>query len=291
MDDLTIQLEELQDAWLPLVMQYGSQVLLALVTLLIGWWIIGRVTSGIQALMERRKVDRTLHGFVGALVGIGLKVLLLISVAGMIGIETTSFIALIGAAGLAVGLALQGSLANFAGGMLIIILRPFRAGEFIEAQGVMGTVDSIQIFHTVLKTADNKTIIIPNGSLSNGNIVNYSRQPTRRVDLNLGIGYNDDLKKARKILLGLAAADERVLKDPEPAVWLVSLGEGTVNLSLRMWTNNEDYWGVFWEIQELAKEHFDREGITLPFPQRTLHVLAPAPAQAASPATDTATAD
>ncbi|QJD60648.1 mechanosensitive ion channel [Pseudomonas sp. gcc21] len=278
MDDVIIQLEELQDAWLPLVVQYGSQVLLALVTLLIGWWIIGRVTAGIQAMMEKRKIDRTLHGFVGALVGIGLKVLLVISVAGMIGIETTSFIAMIGAAGLAVGLALQGSLANFAGGMLIIILRPFRAGEFIEAQGVMGTVDSIQIFHTVLKTADNKTIIIPNGSLSNGNIVNYSRQPTRRVDLNMGIGYNDDVKKARKILLDLAAADERVHKDPAAAVWLVSLGESSVNLSLRMWTNNADYWGVFWDIQELAKEHFEREGITIPFPQRTLHVMTPAAA-------------
>ncbi|QIB51247.1 mechanosensitive ion channel family protein [Pseudomonas sp. OIL-1] len=283
MDDMIIQFEELQDAWLPLVVQYGSQVLLALITLLVGWWIIGRVTAGIQALMEKRKIDRTLHGFIGALVGIGLKVLLLISVAGMIGIETTSFIALIGAAGLAVGLALQGSLANFAGGMLIIILRPFRAGEFIEAQGVMGTVDSIQIFHTVLKTADNKTIIVPNGSLSNGNIVNYSRQPTRRVDLNIGIGYDDDVKKARKILLDLAGADERVLKEPEAAVWLVSLGESSVNLSLRMWTKNADYWGVFWDIQELAKEHFDREGITIPFPQRTLHVMTPtaAPAEAA----------
>ena len=278
MDDVIIQLEELQDAWLPLAMQYGAQALLALVTLLIGWWIIGRLTGGVQALMEKRKIDRTLHGFIGALVGIGLKVLLLISVAGMIGIETTSFIALIGAAGLAVGLALQGSLANFAGGMLIIMLRPFRAGEFIEAQGVMGTVDSIQIFHTVLKTGDNKTVIVPNGSLSNGNIINYSRQPTRRVDLNIGIGYNDDVKKARKILLDLAAADERVLKDPEAAVWLVSLGDGSVNLSLRMWTKNADYWGVFWSIQELAKEQFEREGITIPFPQRTVHVVTPAAA-------------
>lgn len=278
MDDMIIQLEELQNAWLPLAMQYGTQVLLALVTLLVGWWIIGRLTRGVHALMEKRKIDRTLHGFVGALVGIGLRVLLLISVAGMIGIETTSFIALIGAAGLAVGLALQGSLANFAGGMLIIMLRPFRAGEFIEAQGVMGTVDSIQIFHTVLKTGDNKTVIVPNGSLSNGNIVNYSRQPTRRVDLNIGIGYGDDVKKARKILLDLAAADERVFKDPEAAVWLVSLGESSVNLSLRMWTKNADYWGVFWSIQELAKEQFEREGITVPFPQRRVHVVTPAAA-------------
>ncbi len=279
MDDIMIQLDELQEAWLPLVLQYGSQVFLAIMTLLIGWWIIGRLTAGIHALMEKRNIDRTLHGFIGALIGIGLKVLLLVSVAGMIGVETTSFIALIGAAGLAVGLALQGSLANFAGGMLILMLRPFRAGEYIEAQGVAGTVDSIQIFHTILKTPDNKTVVVPNGSLSNGNIVNYSRQPTRRVDLNIGIDYGDDVKQARAILLRLAAADDRVFKDPEPVVWLVSLGDSSVNLSLRMWTNTADFWGVFWSIQELAKEAFDAEGITIPFPQRTLHMVSQSAAE------------
>ncbi|HDZ56201.1 MAG TPA: mechanosensitive ion channel [Pseudomonas xinjiangensis] len=275
MDDIVIQLEELQQAWLPLVIQYGSQVLLALVTLLLGWWIIGRVTAAVQRLLEKRNVDRTLHGFIGALVGIGLKGVLIVSVAGMIGVETTSFIALIGAAGLAIGLALQGSLANFAGGMLILMLRPFRAGEYIEAQGVGGTVDSIQIFYTVLKTPDNKTITIPNGSLSNGNVINYSRQPTRRVHLDIGIDYGDDVKKAREILLGLAHSDNRVLKDPEPAVWLVSLGDNSVNLSLRMWTKTDDYWGVFWEMLEQTKEAFDQEGISIPFPQRTVHVVAP----------------
>jgi len=273
MDEVMVQLEGLQEAWLPMVVQYGSQVLLAIVTLVIGWWIIGRLTAAIHVLMEKRNIDRTLHGFIGALVGIGLKVILLVSVAGMIGVETTSFIALIGAAGLAVGLALQGSLANFAGGMLILIVRPIRAGEYIEAQGVGGTVDSIQIFNTILKTPDNKTIIIPNGSLSNGNIINYARQPTRRVDLNIGIDYGDDVKKARSILLELADADERVFKDPEAVVWLVSLGDNSVNLSLRMWTKTDDYWGVYWGIQELAKERFDEAGITIPFPQRTVHVV------------------
>lgn len=276
MNDVIIQLEELQAAWLPLLLQYGSQALLALVTLLVGWWVIGRITAGVHLLLEKRTVDRTLHGFIGALVGIGLKVLLVVSVAGMIGVETASFIALIGAAGLAVGLALQGSLGNFAGGMLIIILRPFRAGEYIEAQGVAGTVESIQIFHTILLSPDNKTIIVPNGSLSNGNVINYSRQPTRRVDLNIGIDYGDSVKQARDILLTLARADERVLKDPEPAVWLVSLGDNSVNLSLRIWTKTEDYWGVYWSIIELAKERFDEAGITIPFPQRTVHLVAQA---------------
>lgn len=277
MDDVIVQLEELSEAWLPLALQYGSQVLLAIVTLAIGWWIIGRVTSGVHLLLEKRHVDRTLHSFIGTLVGVGLKVLLFISVAGMIGVETTSFIALIGAAGLAVGLALQGSLANFAGGMLILILRPFRAGEYIEAQGIGGTVDSIQIFFTVLKTPDNKTIIVPNGSLSNGNIINYSRQPTRRVDINIGIDYGDDVRQARAILLGLAQADERVFKDPAPVVWLTGLGDSSVDLSLRMWTKTEDFWGVFWELQELAKEEFDKQGISIPFPQRTVHLVPPAP--------------
>lgn len=268
------QLDEWQAAVLPMAMQYGSQVLLAIITLLIGWWVIGRIANGILAVMEKRNIDKSLHGFVGNLIAIGLKVLLIISVAGMIGVETTSFIAVIGAAALAVGFALQGSLANFAGGVLILFLRPFKVGEYIEAQGIGGTVDSIQIFHTVLKTPDNKTVVVPNGSLSNGNIINYSRQPTRRVDVNIGIDYGDDIKKAREILLRLAHADERVLKDPEPAVRLTGLGESSVDLSLRMWTKTDDFWGVMWDITELAKETFDQEGITIPFPQRTVHMLA-----------------
>lgn len=275
MDDVMVQLEELSEAWLPLALQYGSQVLLAILTFAIGWWVIGRLTSGVHGLLEKRHVDRTLHSFIGTLIGVGLKVLLLISVAGMIGVETTSFIALIGAAGLAVGLALQGSLANFAGGMLILMLRPFKVGEYIEAQGIGGTVDSIQIFFTVLKTPDNKTIVVPNGSLSNGNIINYSRQPTRRVDINIGIDYGDDIKHARSILLGVAESDERVFKDPAPVVWLTGLGDSSVDLSLRMWTKTEDYWGVFWNLQEQAKEELDKAGITIPFPQRTVHMIAP----------------
>jgi len=273
MEEIMEKLKGLEEAWLPLVIEYGSQLLLALLTLAVGWWIIGRLISALHAVMQKRNVEPTLHGFVCSLASIALKVLLLVSVAGMVGIETTSFIAVLGAAGLAVGLALQGSLANFAGGALILFLRPFRAGEYIEAQGVGGTVDSIQIFNTILKTPDNKTVIVPNGALSNGNIVNYSRQATRRVDINIGIDYGDDVKQARSILLGLAGADSRVMKDPEAVVWLVSLGDNSVNLSLRMWAKTEDFWGVFWDIQEQAKEAFDAQGITIPFPQRTLHMV------------------
>ena len=273
MDEVMNTLRGLEEAWLPLLIEYGSKLALALLTLLVGWWLIGRLMKAMNGVMSKRNVEPTLHGFIGSLASIALKVLLLISVAGMVGIETTSFIAVLGAAGLAVGLALQGSLANFAGGALILFLRPFRAGEYIEAQGVSGTVDSIQIFNTVLKTPDNKTVIVPNGSLSNGNIINYSRQATRRVDLNIGIDYSDDLKLAKDILMGLAQGDSRVLEDPEPVVWLVSLGDNSVNLSLRMWTKTDDYWGVFFELQEKAKLEFDAAGISIPFPQRTVHLV------------------
>lgn len=273
MDDINLTLNTLQETWLPLAMQYGARVLLALITLFIGWWLVGKLTQGVLGLLQRRKVEPTLHGFLGSLLGVVLKVLLLVSVAGMIGVETTSFIAVIGAAGLAIGLALQGSLANFAGGVLILLFRPFRVGEYIEAQGVAGTVDQIQIFHTVLKTPDNKTVVVPNGSLSNGSIVNFSRQATRRVDLNIGIDYGDDVKAARAILLELAENDARVLKDPAPVVWLASLGDSSVNLSLRMWTSTADFWPTFFELQEKAKERFDAAGITIPFPQRTVHLV------------------
>lgn len=274
MEDLTTTFSTLPDQLLPLLVQYGGKLLLALAILLIGWWLAGRASRGIQALMHKRHLDPTLYGFISTLVGLALKVLVLITVAGMVGIETTSFIALIGAAGLAVGMALQGSLANFAGGILILVLRPFRLGEYIQAQGVEGTVADIQIFHTVLKTSDNKTVVVPNGVLSNGTITNFSRQPTRRVSIELGIDYADNVKHARKILLELAHADSRVLKDPSPAVWLTSLGESSVNLSLRVWAKTEDYWGVFWGLQEQAKEAFEIEGITIPYPQLTMRTIA-----------------
>ena len=265
-------LENMQNDWLPLIVEHGLSVLFAALPLAIGWWLISRVIKAFTSVLQKRHADAMLTGFLSSLASSLLRILLLLSVAGMLGIETTSFIALIGAAGLAVGLALQGSLANFAGGVLILFLRPFRAGDYIEAQGTAGTVESILIFHTVLRTADNKTIILPNGSLSNGSITNYSTKPTRRVDINVGISYDDDIKQARAILLSLAAADERVLKDPEAVVYMTSLGDNSVNMSLRMWTKSADFWGVFFEVQEQMKEAFDREGISFPFPQRTVHL-------------------
>ena len=274
MQDITSDtwLQDIKANWLPLLVEHGSHIVFALLTLAVGWWLINRITKGFVSFLKNRHADAMVIGFLSSLTLTLLRIMLLLSVAGMIGIQTTSFLALIGTAGLAVGLALQGSLANFAGGVLILFLRPFRAGDYIEAQGVGGTVESILIFHTLLRTADNKTIVLPNGALSNGSITNYSSKPTRRVDINVGIDYGDDIKQARKILLDLAAADERVFKDPAAVVYMTSLGDNSVNLSLRMWTKGADFWGVFFTVQEQMKEAFDREGISFPFPQRTIHI-------------------
>lgn len=274
MQDITSDtwLQDIKANWLPLLVEHGSHIVFALLTLAVGWWLINRITKGFVSFLKNRHADAMVIGFLSSLTLALLRIMLLLSVAGMIGIQTTSFLALIGTAGLAVGLALQGSLANFAGGVLILFLRPFRAGDYIEAQGVGGTVESILIFHTLLRTADNKTIVLPNGALSNGSITNYSSKPTRRVDINVGIDYGDDIKQARKILLDLAAADERVFKDPAAVVYMTSLGDNSVNLSLRMWTKGADFWGVFFTVQEQMKEAFDREGISFPFPQRTIHI-------------------
>lgn len=263
---------DLSESWLPLVLQYAGQLGLALITLALGWWLINVITSRVGRLLQRRQVDPTLHGFIGSLASIVFKVLLLVSVASMVGIETTSFVAAIGAAGLAIGLALQGSLGNFAGGVLILLFRPIRVGEWIEAQGVAGTVHSIQIFHTVLKSADNKTIVVPNGSLSNGHITNYSREPRRRADINIGIDYSADIKLARQILLDIAQ-DERVLRDPEPVVFVTGLGDSSVNLSLRVWVATGDFWPVTFSFTERVKERFDEAGIGIPFPQRVVHLV------------------
>ena len=265
------ELVKLSEAWLPVALEYSGKLTLALITLAIGWWLIGKLTNSIGRLLEVRKVDRALSSFIGSLVSIILRILLLISVASMIGVETTSFIAMIGAAGLAIGLALQGSLANFAGGVLIMLFRPFRAGDWIEAQGVSGSVDSIQIFHTTLKTADNKVVIVPNGALSNGHITNYSRESTRRAEIVVGIDYSSDIKRAREVLLDIAN-DPRVHRDPAPVVFVTGLGDNAVNLSMRVWVNTGDFWPVTFEFIELAKERLTAAGNGIPFPQRVVHL-------------------
>lgn len=273
--DLNAEVDQLvrqSQTWIPLIMEYGSRVLLALLTLAVGWWIINKVSARLGKLVGLRNADLALQGFISSLANIVLKVLLLVSVASMIGIETTSFVAAIGAAGLAIGLALQGSLANFAGGVLILMFRPFRIGDWIEAQGVAGTVDSIQIFHTVLRTGDNKTVIMPNGSLSNGIITNTNRQPTRKVVFDVGVDYEADLQTARNVLLELAK-DPRVLQDPAPQAVVSTLGDSSITVSLRLWTKTSDYWDVMFMLNEYARDRLKAEGIDIPFPQRVIRVV------------------
>ena len=273
--DLNAEVDHLiktSESWLPMIMEYGSRFLLAVVTLAIGWWLINVLTHRVGRLLALRNADLALQHFITSLANIALKVMLVVNVASMIGVATTSFVAAIGAATLAIGLALQGSLANFAGGVLILLFRPFRIGDWIEAQGTSGTVDSIQIFHTVLRTGDNKTVIIPNGSLSNGLITNTNRQPTRKVVFDVGVDYEDDLHKAREVLLELAK-DPRVLADPAAVAVVSTLGDSSITVSLRCWTQTADYWDVMFMFNELARDRLKAAGIDIPFPQRVIRVM------------------
>ena len=251
----------------------GPGFILAILTLIIGLWIINRMTRIARKLMAKKDTDPSLVSFLSSLVNIGLKALLLISVAEMVGIQTTSFIAILGAAGLAVGLALQGTLANFAGGVLILLFKPYRVGNLIEAQGHTGWVKEIQIFVTILNTPDNKTVIVPNGAISNGNITNYSTLGKIRVDLIMGISYESDIRKAKEILLAVMQKHEKVLKDPAPFVGVESLGDSSVNLAVRPHSTPEDYWDVYFDIYEEGKIALDENGITIPFPQVDVHMI------------------
>ena len=273
--DLNAEVDHLiktSESWLPMIMEYGSRFLLAVVTLAIGWWLINVLTHRVGRLLALRNADLALQHFITSLANIALKVMLVVNVASMIGVATTSFVAAIGAATLAIGLALQGSLANFAGGVLILLFRPFRIGDWIEAQGTSGTVDSIQIFHTVLRTGDNKTVIIPNGSLSNGIITNTNRQPTRKVVFDVGVDYEADLQKDREVLLELAK-DPRVLADPAAVAVVSTLGDSSITVSLRCWTKTADYWDVVFMLNELARDRLKAAGIDIPFPQRVIRVM------------------
>ena len=246
--------------------------LLAIIVLIIGLWIIKLIVKGLNRVMAKADVEVSLHKFLSSLAGIGLKVLLLISVASMMGIATTSFVAILGAAGLAVGLALQGSLANFAGGVLILLFKPFKVGDVIETQGFTAKVHEIQIFNTILKTADNKTVIVPNGPVSNGSIVNYSTEAQRRVDFTFGIGYEDDIAKAKSVLTKLFTEDSRVLQEPEPFVALGELADSSVNFTVRAWVNATDYWGLHFDMYEKVKLAFDANQISIPYPQQDIHL-------------------
>jgi small conductance mechanosensitive channel len=251
---------------------YGLKVIAAVAVLIMGRWIAKGLTGFTEKLMNKRQVDPTITSFVSNMTYIGLLVFVVLAALGQLGIQTTSFIAVIGAAGLAIGLALQGSLSNFAAGFLMIIFRPFKVGDFIEGAGVSGTVEKIQIFTTQIITPDNKTIIIPNAKLSGDNIVNYSVRGTRRVDLVFGIGYGDDIDKARKIITDVIEKDARVLKDPPPVIAVMELADSSVNFAVRPWVKILDYWDLRFDVTETIKKRFDAEGISIPFPQHDVHV-------------------
>jgi small conductance mechanosensitive channel len=265
------QIQELLQTAYTLSLSYGPKLVLAIVTLIIGLWVINRFIRTLNNNLTS-KVDATLGQFVCSILSVILKVVLLISVASMVGIETTSFVAVLGAAGLAVGLALQGSLANFAGGVVILLFKPFKVGDLIEAQGYIGSVSEIQIFNTILKTGDNRVVIIPNGSLSSSSMVNINKETTRRVDLSFGIGYGDDIDQAKSLLQSLASHDARVLKDPAPVFVVAELADSSVNFTVRLWVNTSDYWGVFFDMQEGVKKAFDAHGISIPYPQQDVYM-------------------
>lgn len=256
-----------------LIVTYGLRLIGAVVALIIGLWVIKAITRTVARVMVKKEVDASLASFLRTALNMLLKVLLIVSVAMMIGIPMTSFIAILGAAGLAVGMALSGTLQNFAGGVIILLLKPFKVGDFVEAQGYTGTIKEIQIFHTVLLTVDNKTIIIPNGPLSTGSLVNFSKETLRRVDLTFGISYGNDYDNARQVLTGLIQEDERILKDPEPFIGLHTMADSSVNIVVRLWVTAENYWGVYFDMNDKVYKTFPKKGLVFPFPQMDVHLV------------------
>lgn len=251
---------------------FGLKLIAALAIFVIGRWVARWLSGLLEKGMQKAGTDQTLIVFLRNIVYVGLMVFVIIAAVGQLGVQTTSFLAVLGAAGLAVGLALQGSLANFAAGVLIIIFRPFKVGDYIEAGGVAGTVKAISIFTTTLHTPDNKVVIVPNAQVNSGTITNYSANDTRRVDMVIGVSYGDDLDKVRSVIEEVLAADERVLGDPAPLIAVSALADSSVNFTVRPWAKSSDYWGVYFDTQEKIKKRFDQEGISIPFPQQDVHI-------------------
>ena len=267
-----IDITKYYDLAAELIMTYGPKLLGALAVLIVGLFIIKGLNRSFKKFLEKRSIDPSLKPFFSSIVSALLKTLLVISVLSMLEIEMTSFIAILGAAGLAVGLALSGTLQNFAGGVILLIFKPIKDGDFIETQDYSGTVNGIQIFNTILKTPDNKVIIIPNGGLSTGSLINYSAEATRRVDWTFGIGYGDSTDKAREVLQKLIDDNELILKDPAPLIAVSSLGDSSVNFVVRVWVKAPDYWAVFFDMNEKVYNTFNEVGLNIPFPQMDVHV-------------------
>lgn len=269
--DMSIQ-QLLQSATTGII-TIAAKIVIALVVYFIGRWLIRRIRHILMRLMERRNVDLSLRMFLRSLINMGLTVILMLIIISILGIDTTSFIALFASAGLAIGMALSGTLQNFAGGVIVLLFKPFRVGDFIEAHGQTGTVKEIQLIHTILNTPDNKTILLPNGGVATGIINNYSREEQRRVDWQFGIAYGDDYDTAKAQIALLIAADKRILKDPAPFIALHSLGSSSVNIVVRAWVATTDYWDVCFDLNEQVYKTFPTKGLNIPFPQMDVHVI------------------
>ncbi|GGO81186.1 mechanosensitive ion channel protein [Marinobacterium nitratireducens] len=251
---------------------WAINIVLALAIFIVGRIVIKIVVSVLGRVLAKAKLDKMLINFISSIVNVLLLLVVIVASLDQLGVDTTSLIAVVGAAGLAVGLALQDSLKNFAAGVMLIVFRPFREGDFVEAGGVAGIVEHISIFNTVMRTGDNREVIVPNGGIYSGVITNYSKRATRRVDMVFGIGYDADLRKAKAILLEILDQDERVLKDPAPVVAVAALADSSVNFNVRPWVNSAEYWNVLWDTNEKVKLRFDEEGISIPFPQMDVHL-------------------
>ncbi len=254
------------------IMPLVTNIIISAIILFGGIWLAKQIQKYIAVLMEKREIDALLASFISNIAYVALIAFVVIAALSQLGIQTTSFVAIIGAAGLAIGLSLQSSLSNFASGVMIIAFRPFKVGDFVEAGGVSGVVEGIQIFSTQMRTGDNKEIIVPNSNITSSNITNYSAKDTRRIDMVFGIGYDDDIKLAKEILTKLLEEDERILKDPEPLVAVSELADSSVNFVVRPWVKAEDYWGVKFDYTETVKLTFDKEGISIPYPQQDVHM-------------------
>lgn len=267
LDKLALVTQQLIDSGI----QAGGHILKAVIVFLVGRFLIRMLNRLVKRLMDKRNVDISIKTFVRSLVNILLTVLLIISVVGALGVETTSFAALLASAGVAVGMALSGNLQNFAGGLVILLFKPYKVGDWIDAQNVSGTVKEIQIFHTILTTADNKLIYVPNGALSSGVVTNYSNQTIRRVEWIVGVDYGEDYNKVEKVVREVLATDKRILDDPAPFIALHALDASSVNVVVRVWVNSADYWGVYFDINKAIYATFNEQGINFPFPQLTVH--------------------
>lgn len=263
-----MKLENILDKLIEFASIYGIKVIGAIVIWIIGSWVIKKIMRGIKKVMSKRDYDESLQKFLLNLINWALKILLVIAILGQLGVETTSFAAILAAAGLAIGMALQGSLSNFAGGVLLMIFKPIKIGDLIEAQGEIGVVKEIEIFTTKLTGLSNKEIIIPNGALSNGNIVNYTTEGTRRVDLIFGVGYDSDIKKTKEVLMQVLTAHPLVLEDPKPTVNVSALADSSINFAVRPWCKSEHYWDVYFNVTEQTKEALDAAGIEIPYPHQ-----------------------